>query len=485
MASVKAWKHQTEDLEASWQLPAAAIHWEPRLGKSWLTLKTSSRLVEANKIRGAVVIAPNGVHLGWTRDQIPKHWDVENTRIVEWSSNRANTKGFQKELGDALAFDGFVFFSVNVESIRRGTKNKKPSASYDFIEKLAKNRDCIMVVDESHYIKNPKAERTKAIMKLSKLFPYRRNLTGTPSPQGPFDLWSQFNVLNPKILGRAFYPFKTRYGIFKKSYGQGRIFDELVEYRDLDDLARKIAPITFERFKDDCLDLPERIFSKQYFEMPPEHAKQYKSMRNNLVAQLDSGETITARMAMVQLLRLQQISRGHITDEFGERRYIASKSGYPAIDLAVRLIKENLPRKSIVWCQFVPDVLMLQRALELDGLGSICCHGETPPDDRPGMIKTFNEVDDGKPWIGTLATGGIGVDLGNASLMIFYSHGFNLAQRLQGLERNYGDSQKADKVGVVDIVAPDTADDRALGALERKIDLSRQLTAKSLRELIT
>jgi SNF2 family DNA or RNA helicase len=476
----KPWDHQVEDLDESWKLPAAFIDWEPRLGKSWLAIRTASLLAEHGKIRGAVIIAPNGVHLGWTKDQLPKYWDHEGSRVIEWSTNKSGNRGFRDQLNEALVHDGFVWASVNIESIRRDKKNTKASLSYAFIERLAKKRDCLLILDESHYAKNPSAERTKALMKLAKLFPYRRNLTGTPQPQGPFDLWSQYFILDERILGKAYYPFKTRYGIFRKGYGQGRTYDELVEYRDLDGLSRRIAPITFVRKKADCLDLPERVFSKRYFEMPPEHARHYRQIRDELITQLESGEEVTATMAMVNILRLQQISRGHVNLEGGVPRIL--EGGHPSVEAAVELVADNLPQKAIVWCQFRTDVELITGALRTKGIEPFVCHGDTPPADRPALIAAFNADTTGRPWVGTLATGGIGVDLGGANLMVFYSHGFNLGQRLQGLERNYGSSQQADRVGVVDIVCPDTVDDRALDSLAKKFDLARKVSPAQWRE---
>jgi len=220
---------------------------------------------------------------------------------------------------------------------------------------------------------------------------------------------------------------------------------------------------------------------RRYFEMTKEHARVYKQLRDELVARLDSGETVTAPLAIVNLMRLQQVSRGHVSSEEGDP--IDLGDPYPADEAVLELIRGNRG-KTLVWCRFVHDVERLEFMLYKETIGHVRCDGTTPASERPDLLRQFREDDDVRAWVGTPATGGLGVDLGAASLMIFHSHGFDLAQRLQALERNYGTSQRADRVDVVDLVAADTVDERALAVLDRKEDIARQLTHEGLRELL-
>lgn len=471
------WTHQRECLADSCEREAVAIHWEPRVGKSRVIVENSAYLWDRELIDTTVVIAPNGVHLNWTRNQLPLYWDREDTLVVEWRSARASTKKFQRLMQEALEYDGFVWFVANIEAM----SSKK---LVEYLEKLVAKRRCLMVVDESHYIKNPRAKRTRAMMRLAKHCPFRRTLTGTPTPQGPFDLWSQFYVLDPDILGKRFVPFKQRYGIWKRvQYGTGPLHDELVEYRNLDELAGIIAPYVFESNKADLFDLPDRVFARRYFEMSKDHARVYKDLRDELIAMLSSGEMITAPLAIVKLMKLQQISRGHIKNELGDS--IDLGDPYPADEATLELIRGN-PGKTVVWCRFVHDCQRMSDTLAEEGIPHVRCDGTVPADDRPELLVRFNDNDDPtRVWVGTPGTGGLGVDLGSASLMIFHGHGFDLAQRLQALERNYGSSQLAERVDVVDLVAADTVDERALAVLESKKDIARQLTREGLMDLLS
>lgn len=472
----RPWAHQLEDFEASRDFPAAALPWEPRCGKSKISIDTAAYLYHSGRIDAAIVVAPNGVHLNWTREEVPTHWASSDPFVMEWESARYNTKGFQNRINAALKHDGFVWLAVNVEAVWTPNLRK-------YLGKFVAKRRCLLIIDESHSIKNPKARRTKALLSITEKCPYRRTLTGTPVAQGPFDLWAQYNALDPAVLGKNFHLFKQRYGVFKKvRYGNGPSFDELVEYRNLDELNTRIAPITFPRKKSECLDLPERLFTRRYFILPPAHRLAYDELKNQLITQLEDDVEVTAQHALTLLLRLQQISRGHVTADDGQVYPLGDK--FPAAEAAIDMVKEN-PGKSIIWCRFRSDVEVLVKGLQAAGMSPVRCDGSVPQKDRPGLRTRFREDPTANPWIGTLSTGGVGVDLGAANLMIFYSHGFDLVQRLQGLERNYGSTQKANRVDVVDLVAADTADMGALKALERKEDLASKLTGKQLKELIT
>lgn len=494
MTPTPLWKHQADDLAASRDLPGAAVTWEPRLGKSRLVVETARYLAEAGKINAVLLVAPNGVHLNWTREELPLYWqrtsaDPGAPVVLEWDSGRAGTVKMSRNLDLALSHSGVVWLAVNVEAVAT------PRLSA-YLDKFVRRRRVLLVVDESHAVKNPRAKRTRAVHRIAERCPYRRVLTGTPVSQGPFDLWAQYHVLDPAILGPRFTTFKYRYGVFRRMrYGSGPSFDELVEYRNLDELRRRIAPTTFHRLKRDCLDLPPRMMRQlpdgtqsdvlgipRRFALPGEHARVYRELRDNLVARLDGGEEVTAAQALTNLLRLQQVSRGHVTLEDGSVRDLGEP--YPAAEETAELVAGH-PGKSIVWCRFTRDVDLLEKVFTRCGIGGIRCDGRTPMDERPGLRVRFREDPAARVWYGTIGTGGVGVDLPSASLMVFYSHGFDLVQRLQALERNYGSNQRAERLEVVDLVAADTADEKALAVLERKDNLAARMSGRQLREVIT
>lgn len=474
------WAHQREDLLASRDLPGAAFPWEPRVGKTKLAIDTAAYLFDRGKIDAVVVVAPNGVHLNWSRAELPTHWPLAEPTTLEWESGRWATKRYQRALASFLeeptARRVCRWLFVNVEALVSPNLQR-------YLDKFVRRHRCLLVCDESIDLANPKATRTKVALRVAARCPYRRILDGTMAGRGPFGLWSQYALVDPTLLGPRYTTFKARYGVFKRTrYGSGPAFDELVDYQNLDELQRKIAPVTFPRKKAECFDLPARLFTRRPFVLPPEHRRVFDALREELLAELADGGTVSVSRAITCLLRLQQVSRGYVTDDAGATRWLGDP--YPAVEATVRLAIEN-PGKVIVWCRFTPDVARVAEALRDAGVEVYRCDGSTPSAERPGLIHEFNEVRARAAWVGTTGTGGRGIDLPAANLMIFYSHGFDLVQREQALERNYSRNQTADRCDVVDLVGVDTPDERALAALARKASLSDRLDVRELKELLT
>src|SRR5690606_19504528 len=119
---------------------------------------------------------------------------------------------------------------------------------------LRVNGPCAMIIDESTTIKNHKAKRTKAILKLRPLAAYRRILSGSPLANGPLDLFSQCFFLDPKLLGfKSWYEFRNRYCLLKTQHLGPRSFQVVTGYRNLDELADKLASFSFRVRTEECL----------------------------------------------------------------------------------------------------------------------------------------------------------------------------------------------------------------------------------------
>ena len=146
----------------------------------------------------------------------------------------------------------------------------------------------LTVIDESSKIKTPSAKRTKFALEMTNWSNYRRILTGTPITQGPLDLWTQFNFLSPEILQQPIYTvFKNRYAVIQRtSLADGRTFDHVVGYRNVDSLVRPIRPYSYRVLKSECLDLPDKIYQRFYVQMTTEQERIYTELKTYLVARI-------------------------------------------------------------------------------------------------------------------------------------------------------------------------------------------------------
>ncbi len=474
---MKPFTHQQEIFDTTKDLDKYALMWEMRVGKTLPMIMTAMHLHAQGLIDAVLVLAPSGVHLNWSRKAVPEV--IEDPYIFEWSSLKSSQVGYRKR------FDRFVdlstdkrlrFFCVNLEALAS-------PKTVNILLNFCKHLRCFLVVDESHNFQNPKAKRTRAVFKIKKLCSFRRTLTGTPATQGPFGLWAQFNILDPEILGRLYVPFKQRYGIFRRvQFGKNRSFDELVEYRDLDQLYERIAPYSSRLTQHDVFGTDDPVYDQRFFILSKEEQRVFDQLKEELIAQLDSGEIVSAQQAIVCLLRLHQISRGFVGD--GTTVHRIEPDDMPSAAKMLLATVKQIESKCIIWCKFKEDVnIVIEAMIEAD-YQVVRYDGSVPVDERPGLLDKFKNDEKIKALVGTPAAGGVGVDMSSADTTIFYSHTYNLAERLQAIARMQGPNQKSKLLYLIDMVAADSPDVRCLMLLKNKEDLAAIVTGDKLREMI-
>ena len=443
-------------------------------GKSKVAIDTMGMLYEAGKIRAALIIAPKGVYDNWVKGEIPSHLPEHiDRKVVRWTPT--DTKKFQEEMKDLVfeSFEGLKIFVVNVEafSTPRGTK-----AAFKYLET---NKSNMVIVDESTTIKNRKANRTQNILKLLNLSKYRRILTGSPVTKSPMDLYSQCLFLNEKALGfSSYYSFQNRYAVVQKRTMGPRAFQEIVAYRRLDELNEKLNRFSNRILKEECLDLPAKMYIRRDVPLTAEQEKAYVQMKKLALAKLDNGELATTASVLTQIMRLQQICCGHIQSDDGELVTLASNRYKELIDVA-----EELQGKAIIWATYTHDIQQIASALrDRFGPESVATYfGGTPQDERQDIVERFQDPDNIlRFFVGQPKTGGYGITLTAATTMIYFSNSYDLEIRLQSEDRAHRIGQDK-KVTYIDLVSPKTIDEKVLKALRSKIDLAGKVLGEEAR----
>ncbi len=237
-------------------------------------------------------------------------------RVIRWVSS-PNKKQTEEMRSVKDKFNGLTIFVMNVESF---SSLKGKNAGEWMARALGSNG--MIAIDESTTIKNHKAKRTKALMKIAAGFKYRRLLTGSPVTKSPMDIYSQCEFLRPGLLGYdSYYAFQGRYAVVqRKTMGQAA-FQQIIGFKNLDELTNKIDMFSFRVLKKDCLDLPDKIYTARYVGMTSEQFKMYEDVRRHAMVLLDDGELVTAPAVITQMLRLQQIMSGHLKTDDGEMLY--------------------------------------------------------------------------------------------------------------------------------------------------------------------
>ena len=337
-----------------------------------------------------------------------------------------------------------------------------------------------MAIDESTTIKNPKAKRTKNILLLSKAAKYRRILTGSPVTRNPLDLYSQCEFLDPKHLDfPSYYAFRNRYAEMKTMFLSGRSVQVVGGFRHLEELSESLKAFSYRILKENCLDLPNKIYMEREIQLTSEQERLYEQMRKEALATLN-GKTVTTMTALTQLMRLHQITCGHFAADDGSIQEVKNNRLAELLD-----VLDEIEGKAIIWAHYQHDVKNIFKLLEDKyGPGSVVhYYGKTLPEQRDYAIKNFKDNDKVRFFVGTPQTGGYGITLVQASTVIYYSNGYDLEKRMQSEDRAHRIGQKK-KVTYIDFIAPNTIDEKIRKALRKKINIASKVMGEELKQWI-
>jgi SNF2 family DNA or RNA helicase len=473
----KPYAHQITALEKSWNKAHFAYFMEMGTGKSKVLIDNIAMLYDKGKINGALIVAPKGVYQNWFDIEIPNHMPthIEKKMVLWKASFMKDNKIVSKEV-DALFEIGtdLHILVMNVESL--STKN-----GVTFANKFLSCHETLMAIDESTTIKNPDAIRTRSIVQLGKSAKYRRILTGSPVTKSPLDLYKQCEFLNEGLLDyTSYYAFKTRYSVLRTANFGGRSVQIVVGYKNLDELSQRIEQFSYRVLKEDCLDLPSYSFTKRIIQLSKEQKKIYDSMKQIALAQL-GGKLMTTATALVQLMRLHQITCGHFKSDDGTVQKIKNER----LDALMDILSE-VENKAVIWAHYKHDIEIIVEAIKKEyGPDSyVTYYGDTPSEIRQNNIKLFQDENSKVRFlIGTPQTGGYGITLTAGNVMIYYSNGYDLEKRTQSEARINRAGQKR-KMTYIDIIAEDTVDEKIVEALRKKVDIASKVMGEELKEWI-
>jgi len=468
----KPYKHQEEALFKSFCRDNYAYFMEMGCGKSKVLIDNIYWLWQKKKIDTAIIIAPKGVYMNWKNAELPIHLhDDIDPDIYIWKAE--GTKAHKKNLLEgAFKRDKFRILLINVESF--ATKK-----ALVFLESFTHRSNFLLAIDESTTIKNIKAKRTKAIVKFGETAKYKRILTGSPITQSPMDLYSQCYFLDKTLLGfDSFWSFQGRYAIIRQQRMGNHSFNQVVGFKNLEELTDKLQRFAYRVTKEQALDLPEKIYTTRHVPLTSDQIKHYNSIKDSAVAFLDSEGLVSAPEVMTRLLRLQQLLCGYLVTDDGETIEIANHR----VETMMETIDE-MSGKVIIWSRFRHDIKTIRKSLEKTyGSGSVVTYfGDTKQDDRDKAIDRFQNDDETRFFVGNAQTAGRGLTLTAATNVIYYSNDFNLETRIQSEDRCHRIGQK-NNVLYVDLVVPDSIDIQIVKVLQSKITLAGRTLGEEVKE---
>ena len=467
----KPYEHQRIALERSYDKTNYGYFMEMGCGKSKVLIDNMAWLYDQKKIDTAVIVAPKGVYRNWQISEIPAHLreDIEH-EVYVWNPNP--NKDQQKHLKEGIEERKKLrILLINVEGFAT-TKVRK------YMEMFVRGSSFLLAVDESTTIKNPKAKRTKTLVAIGKSASFRRILTGSPVTKSPMDLYSQCGFMDTRLLGHdSYYSFQGRYAVTRTQRMGSHTFQQIVGYRNLEELSTKLDSFSYRVTKEEALDLPAKIYTVREVNLNDEQRQYYMSLKKAAIVLLNDGELVSAPAVMTQLLRLQQVLCGHLKTDDGD--LVEFKTNRMA---ALLETVEEMSGKVIIWSRFRYDIKKITEELKkVYGCDSTVNYfGDTSDADRQAAIRRF-QFEDARFFVANPQTAGFGLTLTAATNVIYYANDFNLETRIQSEDRCHRIGQHH-PVTYVDLVTRGSIDEYIVRSLRAKIDLSAKTLGEEVRQ---
>lgn len=501
----KPWSHQEQisNYLSTRLEPYYALFWDMGTGKT----KQACDIIriacyELNRVPKVLIVCPVVVLENWKRE-IEMHTNipvgviqvVDGCTKPDGKKNKNPTKKLKLLQVSDERKEIFVISTETVDS-------KKESVWHE-LRKLGFE---MLIIDEAHLFKNYKGVRTKALHSFThdRKLKWRYILTGTPILQDALDLWSQFYILNPAILGANYFQFRSRY-FYDKNAGmpshlhfpdyvpKDEAYFELNGYdeeQDLQNLKKIIYKHAHRIMKNEVLELPPLHYEKRVVQMEGEQKRIYEEFKRDLVAfvkkpkkskkeleaellaggidlkEFELPDTMKADLAIVKTIRLQQLIAGIFTNTEGEITILPTQR-IIQLEEELSLIHKDPANKSIVWSIFKPTYEEIAKVCKKLKLKYVFLNGLQNKEEKQAAVDAFQTDPTVQVIIANQAAGGTGVNLTAANYNIYYTRGFSLAQDMQSEARPYRGGQTRE-VFRIDFITEDTIDERAYERVKHK-----------------
>jgi len=395
------YEHQARAVMLGSLFDSYAFFMETGTGKTLVAI----RLIEHWNCK-TLVIAPLST--------LEKVWEQE---FKKWSELRVvNLWNNLKAVNDD--YDVYV---INYEQFKKLHKDKNVAIEERF---------SAIIIDESSKLKNNKSQITKTVLEYKEKIKHRVCLTGTPAPNNLMEYWGQMAFINSELLSDNFYKFRNIY-FFSTGY-DGLMYKPMAGAKEA--IMDKVSQQAFSIRKEDCLDLPERVFEERIIYMDPPQARAYEEMFKDNVMQFKEHTTIGTN-ELAKLMKLRQVTAG-FTITTQDMPVLISNTKITALKELLEEIPEE--KQVIIWCQFHWEIERLKKEF---GDTAVTLYGALPQREKNENIQTFL---DGKArlLIGHPKSGGMGLNFQkNSNFMIWFSLSYSQEEFSQACDRIYRSGQ--------------------------------------------
>lgn len=496
--------HQEEGLLHILRYLRAGLFFSPGLGKTKVVIDLQ-RLTNDSLL----ILCPKIVLTEWAAE-FEKHGNIKNTLII------AGTKKKKLEIIKQAQEGTTIATIVTYETATR------------YAPEIIQIPYNVIVADESHKLKSPFSQRTKAAQYLAKRAYRRILLSGTPSLGSPFDLYGQLRFLGTYFCPEHWWPFKRKFGIFAP-WDKSDPPKIIVGYKNLPIINKRVNLVCVRKTQEECLDLPERRILDVPFSVDASQKKLYnflikekcdpagipiykKLMDDNLTQQdgITLPPHVTADSTITLLNKIDQVSSGFLYQttknpavcnncvhvqkcvEENAAPYTAPCAiiqKAPASntlhtkkntrletlkDLTETVVKDR-NNHIIIWANYHAELDEIEQMLQQSEFQYVKVTGGLSHVELKKRRDQFDNSEDCRVYLGQVSTG-VGITINKANYMVYYGLPWSLEHYLQSLDRNYRIGQEK-KVTVYRLIGKHTIDETKAAALDQKIDFDTLVTS--------
>jgi SNF2 family DNA or RNA helicase len=462
---------------------------EPGLGKTAQAIRALKLLKDqGQEVFPAMIVCPNTLKKNWKRE-FAKWWPDVKVQVISGTATQRR-KQFEEPA------DVYV---INWESLRSHSR----LSGYGSIA-LARCKECggmddrvtetrcevhkrelneidfkAVIADEMHRSKEPKSKQTRALWAATGDADIRFALTGTPIANNVIDLWPILHWISPDE-----WPSKTRWidrmvNTMLNAFG-GMMVLGLKSHME-EEFHATINPRMRRMLKARVLPwLPEMMFERRDVEMSTKQKKAYEQMRDNMIAELEGGDSVVAPSVLTQAVRLHQFASSFaesVIDEATGETTVTLSEPSCKVDALMDDIKEgDFGDDSVAVCAVSRQLIdLLSARMTKEGIPHGLITGAQSGDERQKAIDDFQS---GKiKWIlFTAQAGGVGVTLTTGRRLVMLQRPWSLVDHKQALDRIHRiGSEIHDSVIIMDYVTEGTIEERVIQVLESKADNFEQI----------
>lgn len=432
-------KHQTDTASFLSIRPRAFCFNEAGTGKTSAAIWATDYLMNLGVVKKVLVICPLSImYSAWQAD-------VFKTAMHRTCGIAHGSSGKRKKIIE----DNYDFTVINYDGVH-----------VVFDELVAANYDLI-IVDEANAYKSASTKRWKALAKLLKPNTWLWMMTGTPASQSPLDAYGLSKLISPyrvpkfstawrdKVMYQA-----SRFKWFPKPTAQVDVFNALQP--------------AIRYTKNECLDLPEVLYSTRDIPLTEQVAKYYAALKKEFLIEA-AGEQVSAVNAAAKLSKLLQISGGAV---YTDKHDVLQFDVNPRLNTLKEVLDET-SNKVVVFIPYIHTIDIVAEYLNKHGYSNAIIRGDVTARNRSEIIKKFQESTDPRVLLIQPQSASHGVTLTAADTVVFWSPVMSVETYLQCVARIDRVGQK-NKMTVVHLQGSDV-ERKMYDLLRGKVDSHQKI----------